>query len=1068
VCTGVGAQRNLAERKMAGVLINQWIRKYAPRCVLVALATVVAMASSTHAATITVNSNSGATASGTPNAATTCTLVDAVQAANTNLAVNGCVAGSAGADTIVFDTTVFTGGSANIITFSTPLGGSIDALRVTESLTIDATLAAQPIGIGTLTLQRDPAANTPAFRLINAYDPADSGLSQAVSLELDSITLRNGLTTTDFTAIDADNINYSMGGGISSKGPLTLNNCNIANNATSGSRAHGGGIASWANLTVTNSNVSGNATKSDIPDDLGGSFSDGGGIEVINANNTDDANNSLAVALLTNSTISDNRTAGIGSRGGGINASFGIALTLVHSAVSGNSTAESSASGGGIAVDPDPSGTRDSTTTIELDDSIVSGNSVGQNTPASVIGGSGGGIFGGIVTLHNSIVTNNYAKGPGGGLMGNSVTIASSSISANGSGADGGGIHIAPVMCIGSCNDGSLLLTNSTVSGNSAQGNGGGIEGYALDVRNSTVSANTAKSDGLGIYLATGADGSTTSSLHLQSSIVSQNNYTALDAADIAGDNLTPASGDHNLLGRIDAATIVTTALTNGAAGNPDPLLDALADNGCAVPAGPTLFTACVQTQALKTGSPAIDTGAVDGSTPYDERGAGFPRVFGTGSDIGAFEVETGNLVVSGNGVVIANGESTPRPADFTDFGSLALGLSMSEIIVLQNTGTTPVTIRSMAVSGADAADFATATTGGFPLVMAAETSASTFLHFKPGAIGTRSAIVTVVIDASSSEYTYTFAVQGEATAATVDGVCGSDNGQTLLTAPVNLCSAGSAGAVTFISPAWSWSCTSLAGGSTAQCSANIETWTVDTTIAGDGGSVNPSTPQTIDNGATLAFTLTPAGGYSIGSTSGCGGNLSGLVYTTGPITNNCTVNITFDANPIAREQVSYDGQVIPPDDSAPSSSNGTDFGSTSTDRPATRTFTIFNAVAANATAISTVSLQAAGDLTISSIVSSNSAFAVSGGSGTLAQGASTTFNVSFNASLVGPQSATITVTSDDPSAPTYNFRVAATATAMPPPSVAPVPFLNRFVLALLTTLVTWSGLRVRRRSRSR
>jgi uncharacterized repeat protein (TIGR01451 family) len=70
----------------------------------------------------------------------------------------------------------------------------------------------------------------------------------------------------------------------------------------------------------------------------------------------------------------------------------------------------------------------------------------------------------------------------------------------------------------------------------------------------------------------------------------------------------------------------------------------------------------------------------------------------------------------------------------------------------------------------------------------------------------------------------------------------------------------------------------------------------VVTPVAGPHGSIAPSTPQTIDQGQTTTFTVTPDSGYAIDSVTGCGGSLSGSTYTTGPITADCTVNASFAA----------------------------------------------------------------------------------------------------------------------------------------------------------------------------
>jgi hypothetical protein len=68
-----------------------------------------------------------------------------------------------------------------------------------------------------------------------------------------------------------------------------------------------------------------------------------------------------------------------------------------------------------------------------------------------------------------------------------------------------------------------------------------------------------------------------------------------------------------------------------------DPLLAALADNG-----GQTM------TLALGTGSPALDAGNNVAALATDQRGSGFPRVFGPQADIGAYEFQVDSIFVDG------------------------------------------------------------------------------------------------------------------------------------------------------------------------------------------------------------------------------------------------------------------------------------------------------------------------------------------------------------------------------------------------------------------------------------
>ena len=76
-----------------------------------------------------------------------------------------------------------------------------------------------------------------------------------------------------------------------------------------------------------------------------------------------------------------------------------------------------------------------------------------------------------------------------------------------------------------------------------------------------------------------------------------------------------------------------------------------------------------------------------------------------------------------------------------------------------------------------------------------------------------------------------------------------------------------------------------------------ITSYTV-TPSAGSGGSISPSTAQTVNSGSTTSFTITPNSGYSISSVTGCSGTLSGNTYTTGAITSNCTVTAYFTGAP--------------------------------------------------------------------------------------------------------------------------------------------------------------------------
>ncbi|MGA9341819.1 MAG: choice-of-anchor J domain-containing protein, partial [Rhodanobacteraceae bacterium] len=74
----------------------------------------------------------------------------------------------------------------------------------------------------------------------------------------------------------------------------------------------------------------------------------------------------------------------------------------------------------------------------------------------------------------------------------------------------------------------------------------------------------------------------------------------------------------------------------------------------------------------------------------------------------------------------------------------------------------------------------------------------------------------------------------------------------------------------------------------------------VTPSVGSPSGTIAPSTPQTVSDGAAASFALTPASGFEIDNVGGtCGGTLSGNVFTTDPVTADCTVIANFVVNPV-------------------------------------------------------------------------------------------------------------------------------------------------------------------------
>ena len=62
------------------------------------------------------------------------------------------------------------------------------------------------------------------------------------------------------------------------------------------------------------------------------------------------------------------------------------------------------------------------------------------------------------------------------------------------------------------------------------------------------------------------------------------------------------------------------------------------------------------------------------------------------------------------------------------------------------------------------------------------------------------------------------------------------------------------------------------------------------------GGSITPATVQTVEEYGTVSFTLAPDEGYELSEVAGtCAGSLNGMVFTTGPIVEDCAVNAVYE-----------------------------------------------------------------------------------------------------------------------------------------------------------------------------
>ncbi len=562
---------------------------------------------------------------------------------------------------------------------ASPLNLTVNSTADTHAVNPGSGRCADAHGHCTLRAATEVANAQAAGRPVNIKVPVGTfGLTLGVlTLKHNPVVVTGAGATT--TVVTAQGVSRVLTVAATAKVTLThleLTGGTAPNGTDSQNGGNGGGIVNAGSLTLANSTITGNTAGSGGQglNDTAGNGGNGGGIT------------NTGVLLVEGSTISANATgwggyglygnelSGNGGQGGGIY-SGGGRVTLTNSVVSGNTSGNSGPSGDGPANAGDGGGVWSSATLI-VTGSTFSANTGGNATGA---GANGGGIFSsGTATVSSSIFTSNTAgqgdlSAGNGGAIANTgaLSLTKSTLSKNAAGAGVGG---APGGNGGGLDSsaGKATLTGDTLNANAGGnggdaiivdpgcfapgrgGNGGGIySSSGLSVTNSTLSGNTTGAggfyqlpcagqapSGVGGGLATAGGTATLSYATVADNADGIDNLsgTVTLGGTIVADS-TPNNGTTtNCTGvisetsgyNLDSGATCGLAAATDISGS-EPLLATLGANG-----GPT------DTQALQTGSPAIDHGGTAGTgcPTVDQRGVGRPDEAGDGGtcDIGAYE----------------------------------------------------------------------------------------------------------------------------------------------------------------------------------------------------------------------------------------------------------------------------------------------------------------------------------------------------------------------------------------------------------------------------------------------
>ncbi len=384
-----------------------------------------------------------------------------------------------------------------------------------------------------------------------------------------------------------------------------------------------------------------------------------------------------------------------------------------------------------------------------------------------------------------------------------------------------------------------------------------------------------------------------------------------------------------------------------------------------------------------------------------------------------SFDIEgTGvapDINVQGNGTDILIGDTTPDIVDGTDFGTISLGTPEIQTFTIQNTGDAALRVTEINVSGANAADFAVSNIT-LPDTVAIGGNVTFDLTYDPAALGSSVASVEIVNN-DVDEASYTFDIAG--TAQNPQEINIQGNGENIATGDTtpSVTDGTNFGTVTI--------------GESASSVFSIQN-------LGDANlDINSITVSATDGANDVSADFQVISDFSLpGAVAGLADSTFTITYTptvNGTITGSVSIEnndsdespYSFDIAAISQtaQEINVQGNSVDivSGDSTPDNADGTNFGSITVGGQATSQFTIQNTGEAP---LEVTAIQLAG--------SNPEDFAISGITlpTTLAGGSTTTFDITYTASVIATSNAVVEITSDDTDEGTYTFDISGAGKA--------------------------------------
>ena len=492
-------------------------------------------------------------------------------------------------------------------------------------------------------------------------------------------------------------------------------------------------------------------------------------------------------------------------------------------------------------------------------------------------------------------------------------------------------------------------------------------------------------------YYAEAVNGACTSSPRI--AVTATVNYAEIDiqgnATSIAAGDTTPTNADWTDFGTVNLTRTFTIRNTGSSAlnigtttisgMNASEFTLTTAPNSVVGIGSSTTFTVTFNPTAigLRTATISIVNNDTN-ENPYDF------SIQGTG-------VEQ-EIDIQGNAVSIADGDTTPTTADWTDFSTVA----GTRTFTIRNIGNIILNIGAITITGLNASDF---TVSSLPSATVAAFGTTTFtISFSPSVINTRTATINIVND-DATENPYNFGVQGF-------GIIPEIDIQGNATSIVD-------GDVTPTTTDWTdFSSVASTRAFTIYNNGNFTLNIGAITISGPNAS--EFTVTTPPSATVAAFASTT---FVVTFIPTAIGTRSARISIVNNDTNENPYDFSIQGTGVAQE-IDIQGLSISiaDGDTVPSVSDGSDFGPADINlATVNRTFSILNTGSLPLTISNpTVSGVNAADFTIST----------NPGTLTIAAGSSTTFVITFNPSAVFTRVATINIVNNDSSENPYDFSI--------------------------------------------